>query len=77
MSERSYRELIDELLGTVCRCGNPKGARKTFCGACYYRLPPPVRNALYRRIGEGYEDAYAQATALLGGGSADDGGEGR
>jgi hypothetical protein len=58
--------LVRELAGPVCRCGRPKSARRTFCSRCYYRLPPQLRSALYRRIGEGYEEAYAAAVAALG-----------
>ncbi|HEV8639407.1 MAG TPA: hypothetical protein VG370_34800 [Chloroflexota bacterium] len=57
--------LIRELVGTVCRCGRPKAHRQTFCKPCYFALPPPVRAALYRGIGEGYEEAYADAVAAL------------
>lgn len=58
--------LVRELAGTTCRCGRVKRARMTFCGRCYHALPPPLRAALYRPIGEGYEDAYAAAVASLG-----------
>jgi hypothetical protein len=58
-------KLIRELFGTTCRCGKPKGSRMTFCGRCYHRLPPPARSALYRRVGEGYEEAYDAAVAIL------------
>jgi len=59
------RELIAELAGTVCRCGSTKVARQTFCKRCYYRLPEFLRRALYRRVGQGYEQAYAQAAKML------------
>jgi hypothetical protein len=57
--------LVRELAGTTCRCGKTKRARETFCRACYHALPPPLRRALYRGVGEGYEEAYADAVAVL------------
>lgn len=53
--------LFFELSGRKCRCGDPKQARQTFCVNCYYKLPSEVRVALYRRFGNGYEEAYAMA----------------
>jgi hypothetical protein len=57
--------LLIELIGKKCRCGAAKGKGKTFCQRCYFSLPQNLREALYRRIGEGYEEAYAQAVAVL------------
>ena len=57
--------LANELRGTQCQCGSVKKTRPTFCAACYRRLPRGERQALYRRIGEGYEEAYVQAIARL------------
>lgn len=59
------RELIAELQGTVCRCGGTKQAGNTFCRGCFYSLPKPLRGALYRRVGQGYEQAYQAAAAAL------------
>jgi hypothetical protein len=59
-------DLLRELAGTTCRCGRPKRGRQTFCLDCYVRLTPPRRRALYSLIGEGYEEAYADAVASLG-----------
>ena len=60
-------DLLRELRGTTCRCGAAKRTRETFCRDCYYRLSPPQRRALYRLVGEGYEEAYAAAVAKLEG----------
>lgn len=57
--------LMRELAGNICHCGKPKVPRQTFCRSCYYRLPAAMRAALYRRMGEGYEEAYAAAVTLL------------
>jgi len=59
------RALLDELVGQVCRCLAPKAMKQTFCRRCYYRLPVALRNALYREMGHGYEEAYDQAVAFL------------
>ena len=59
-------QLARELIGTTCRCGNSKQTKQTFCRKCYYSLPPEMRRALYRRMGEGYEEAYYRACGRLG-----------
>jgi hypothetical protein len=59
------RTLIAELMGVVCRCGKPKARGNTFCRACYLSLPMDARTALYKKIGEGYEDAYQRACEML------------
>lgn len=58
-------EIIKEFGGLRCRCGAVKMPRQTFCRRCYRLLPRDLGNALYRRVGEGYEDAYAAACAHL------------
>ena len=58
-------DLVKELAGTTCRCGAEKEAHKTLCRGCYYRLPKGLRNALYRLLGEGYEEAYEAAARFL------------
>jgi hypothetical protein len=63
------RDLIRELSGTICRCGEPKTRGRTFCRACYFSLPSGQAKALYHleqlRVGEGYEEAYAAAVRML------------
>ena len=59
------RELIRELMGTKCRCGEPKGRGNPFCRPCYLSLTREVRNDLNKPIGEGYEAAYAHACRVL------------
>ena len=56
---------VKELQGTVCFCGATKQSMQTFCKADYYRLPPAKRQALYNRIGQGYEEAYHAARRFL------------
>jgi ATP-dependent protease HslVU (ClpYQ) peptidase subunit len=37
----------------------------SFCRSCYFILPAKARKDLYSRVGEGYEQAYAAACAVL------------
>lgn len=62
---KTQRQLIAELRGGLCRCGAAKQPRQTFCRSCYFTLPAKMRSALYRRIGEGYEQAYQAAADHL------------
>jgi hypothetical protein len=57
--------LFDELKGATCRCGRVKKEMQTFCGQCYRKLPEVAQRNLYKRIGQGYEQAYAAAVEIL------------
>ncbi len=57
--------LIRELLSKQCRCGEPKRPMRTFCLACFRALPRELQIRLYNRIGEGYEEACAEAVEIL------------
>ncbi|MCW1922703.1 hypothetical protein OKA05_09070 [Luteolibacter arcticus] len=57
--------MLEELRGTTCQCSATKKARQSFCPSCYRRLPAVTKAALYRRFGEGYEQAYTEAMAAL------------
>lgn len=61
--------LYHELVGTRCQCGDCKTSGHTFCRRCYHRLPRALQLRLYRRMGEGYEEAYAAAREHLKGGT--------
>lgn len=62
---KTSRELITELKSETCRCGSRKRPMETLCGSCYYKLPQSNRRALYNRLGQGYEKAYADACNYL------------
>lgn len=62
---KTQQDLIRELAGTTCQCGYQKQARQTFCKGCYFALPRPMRQSLYRQIGNGYEKAYDEAKRFL------------
>lgn len=57
--------LLEELAGKLCRCGGVKASKQTFCRFCYFKLPKAFRSALYKRVGEGYEEAYDAAVKVL------------
>lgn len=57
------------LMDTECECGRTKQSRMSFCSKCFYTLPKPLRARLYKRVGEGYEEAHAEARAILKGDS--------
>lgn len=60
-------ELIRSLQASVCpACGKHKRRAMSFCGPCFYRLPKPLRDALYLRVGKGYEQAMQDALVNLG-----------
>jgi predicted amidophosphoribosyltransferase len=61
-------DLLRDLMGTTCSaCGAAKQVRQSFCKRCYRSLPHPMRQALYRRMGAGYEEAFAAAFDRLTG----------
>ncbi len=73
MTAVKLKEIIDELMGTKCRCGANKKTQNTFCGVCFHKLPKPMKYALYKRVGDGYEEAYLAAVAhLFGEGTGND-----
>ena len=59
------RGLIHELMAFTCRCGRAKGHGYSLCATCFHALPENLRSALYKRIGEGYDEAYARACRVL------------
>lgn len=65
-------EMVGSLASMVCpACANPKRPRTSFCPKCYFRLPPDQRNALYQKVGAGYEQAFLDAIAFLKSGQRD------
>lgn len=58
-------ELVKILRGRVCRCGKAKAPRTAFCGECYHALPANLATGLWKRIGRGFEAAYAAAEEWL------------
>ena len=44
-------------------CGGVKRKHTAFCTACYYRLPRTLQKSLWRRFGNGFEEAYRVCSA--------------
>lgn len=66
LSESPNQKALSDFCGTVCvHCKGTKKRGQSFCQRCYYSLPPNMRQALYRRFGSGYEEAYDAAKDWL------------
>ncbi len=50
---------------TQCVCGAAKESRRSHCRSCYFRLPEPMRKALWKHITCGYEEAWHAAVVWL------------
>jgi ribosomal protein L40E len=62
----SDQEILDSLDSTVCAaCNGKKQSRRSHCRKCYYKLPPEMRTALYRRFNEGYQEAFLASLKQL------------
>lgn len=48
-----------------CLCGREKSSGRSFCYRCYKELPGDMQRALYRKMGDGYEEAFEEAVAWL------------
>lgn len=53
--------ILRELDKQECFCGARKARRQTFCRPHHESLPDWMRNRLYQRAGDGYEEAYTAA----------------
>lgn len=59
-------EILESLGSTKCEpCGMSKAPRMSHCRGCYFALPQAMRRALYKRFGEGYEEAYEASLQFL------------
>jgi hypothetical protein len=56
---------VDEFKSNQCYCGNKKRPNTAFCYSCYSSLPQEMQEALYKRLGFGYEEAYHKAIQFL------------
>lgn len=62
---RERIRIVRELEGKKCFCGAKKTVMQTFCKRDYFALPKHMRDALYNRVCDGYEEAYAEARKYL------------
>lgn len=65
MSKDETKFYIQELRGEECACGAWKKSGFAFCFACYHALPFDIRDELWNRMGDGYEEAYDIAIKWL------------
>ncbi len=65
MRPEDLKFYIDLLKSEECLCGRTKQARKAVCWSCWKALPQEHQKALYRRIGQGFEEAYEEAVQWL------------
>lgn len=59
-------EMLQELARDRCRCGAFKGPHRSFCHDCFKHLPYHLQGGLYKRFGQGYEQAFEAALEYLG-----------
>ena len=60
------RRIWDEFRSRVCpACGGSKTLNNGFCRACYHSLPKILRDGMWKRFGDGYEEAYKAAAKWL------------
>lgn len=60
-------QLVQSLRGAECpACGKLKRGGHTLCRHCYQALPAKLRQRLYQRLGDGYEQAFDAALRHLG-----------
>jgi len=67
MNESLDAQALRELGGMVCACGAKKERNHSFCRECYFALPPEVRKTLFKRLNDGYANAWDDAKEWLKG----------
>jgi hypothetical protein len=51
--------IFDAFVSTECAgCGGFKRKRTAFCLDCYQQLPRALKSCLWKRFGQGFEEAY-------------------
>jgi hypothetical protein len=59
-------DIMRDFAGVVCSaCQGRKFTRNGFCVSCYRSLPKQMQDALWRRFGSGYEEAFVAAQKWL------------
>ena len=62
----SQIEYVESLGSFTCPfCKGSKKDGHTFCNSCYWKLPKVHQVAIYRRLGDGYEEAVDDAIEYL------------
>lgn len=65
MMNDDMRFYLKELRSTTCACEREKAPYRSFCARCFRALPGDLQRGLYRRMGDGYEEAYEAAFRWL------------
>lgn len=60
------KDCVFDLSCSLCRCGKKKERKASHCPACYRKVTPSTRKALWLPIGEGYEQAFSRSLRELG-----------
>lgn len=51
--------IFEIFAGTRCQgCDRQKRKHSAFCIDCYRQLPPALKSSLWKRFGQGFEEAY-------------------
>ena len=67
LGSETTRHLLDSLRSATCpTCAGDKTRGQTMCHRCWGELPAAFRTPLYRRVGQGYEDAFRRALLGMG-----------
>lgn len=62
---RSGNFYFNDILSNECACGAYKKPQRSFCYKCFKSLPVEMQKALYKHMGEGYEEARDEAGRWL------------
>ena len=63
--QKDWMWYLGQLRSEECLCGKEKKPERSFCYRCFPGLPYEMRQALYRQMGDGYEEAYEAAHKYL------------
>ena len=55
----------ETLKSEECQCERRKQPGRAVCFKCWQRLPQDLQRALYKHIGNGFEQAYEEAYRFL------------
>ena len=65
ISEEKRKSIWKVFCGKRCLCGGNKKPGMAFCGPCYFLLPKAMKDELWKRFGEGFEEGYEAAARWL------------
>ena len=65
INSKEKLDIIKNLRSEECICEKSKRKGFSFCYHCYQSLPNDMKKALYRKVNEGYIEAYEEAVKYL------------